>query len=68
MSCTVNDYEFDVNAFIQDAVQRASTGGLCELAFGQNLFLTDLFAGFEIWSGGTGLRVNEFTANVVPRP
>jgi hypothetical protein len=64
---TVNDYEFDLNAFIQDAVQRAGTGGLRGLAFGSNLFLTDVFAGFEIWSGGAGLRVNEFTADVQPR-
>jgi hypothetical protein len=64
---TVNDYEFDLNAFIQDAVQRASTGGLRGLAFGSNLFLADIFAGFEIWSGGAGLRVNEFTADVQPR-
>jgi hypothetical protein len=64
---TVNDYSFDLNVFIQDSVQRASTGGLRGLQFGSNLFLTDVFAGFEIWAGGTGLRVNEFTADVVPR-
>ena len=38
------------------AVQR----GLLNPSF----FLTDVFAGFEIWSGGTGLRVNEFTVDV----
>jgi hypothetical protein len=64
---TVNDYTFDLNVFIQDAVQRASTGGLRGLQFGSNLFLTDVFAGFEIWSQGTGLSVNEFTADVIPR-
>jgi hypothetical protein len=65
---TINDYQFDLNVFIQDAVQRANTGGLRGLAFSPNLFLTDVFAGFEIWSQGTGLRVNEFTAEVLPRP
>ncbi len=64
---TVNDYPFDLNVFIQDAVQRASTGGLRGLQFSSNLFLTDVFAGFEIWAGGAGLRVNEFTADVIPR-
>jgi hypothetical protein len=59
--------ELDLNVFIQDSVQRANTGGLRGLQFGSNLFLTDVFAGFEIWAAGTGLRVNEFTADVVPR-
>jgi hypothetical protein len=52
----IADYSFDLNLFIQDAVDR----GLLN----PNLFLTDIFAGFEIWSGGTGLRVNEFTVDV----
>jgi hypothetical protein len=53
---SIADYSFDLNLFIEDAVGR----GLLN----PNLFLTDIFAGFEIWSGGTGLRVNEFTVNV----
>lgn len=52
----IPDYSFDLNLFIRDAVQR----GLLN----QNMYLTDVFAGFEIWSGGTGLRVNEFTVDV----
>lgn len=52
----IPDYSFDLNLFIQDAVQR----GLLN----PNLFLTDIFAGFEIWSGGSGLRINEFTVDV----
>jgi hypothetical protein len=28
------------------------------------MFLTDVFAGFEIWSGGSGLRIDDFTVNV----
>jgi len=53
---SIPDYSFDLNLFIQDAVGR----GLLN----QNLFLTDVFAGFEIWSGGSGLRINEFTVDV----
>jgi hypothetical protein len=52
----IPDYSFDLNLFIRDAVQR----GLLN----QTMYLTDVFAGFEIWSGGSGLRVNEFTINV----
>jgi hypothetical protein len=52
----IPDYSFDLNLFIQDAVQR----GLLS----PDMFLTDVFAGFEIWSGGSGLQVNEFTVDV----
>jgi hypothetical protein len=61
---TINDYDFDLNVFIQDAVQRASSGGLRGLAFGSNLYLTDVYAGFEIWNGGQGLSVTNFEVNV----
>ena len=30
------------------------------------MFLTDVFAGFEIWNGGTGLRVDEFSIEINP--
>jgi hypothetical protein len=30
------------------------------------MFLTDVFAGFEIWGGGQGLRVDEFSAEINP--
>ncbi len=58
------DYQFDLNLFIRDAVQRSQMGQLNALQFPANLFLTDIFAGFEIWGGGTGLRIDEFTAVV----
>jgi glycosyl hydrolase family 12 len=54
----IPDFSFDLKAFIDDALGR-SIGG-----FNNTLFLTDIFAGFEIWSGGAGLRVNEFSATV----
>jgi hypothetical protein len=53
---SIPDYSFDLNLFIQDAVNR----GLLN----PNLFLTDIFAGFEIWSGGRDLAVREFTVDV----
>jgi hypothetical protein len=56
---SVQNYSFDLKAFIDDAVQR-------NVGLTTGMFLTDVFAGFEIWSGGTGLRVNEFTAVVNP--
>jgi hypothetical protein len=49
---------FDLNAFIQDAVTN-SRGG-----FNGSWYLTDVFAGFEIWSGGAGLKVEQFSASV----
>jgi hypothetical protein len=52
----IPDYSFDLNLFIQDAVQR----GLLS----PTMFLTDVFGGFEIWSGGSGLRIDEFTVDV----
>jgi hypothetical protein len=53
---SIPDYSFDLNLFIQDAVNRN--------LLSPNFFLTDVFAGFEIWSGGSGLRVNAFTVDV----
>jgi hypothetical protein len=52
----IPDYSFDLNAFIEDAVQNGNLNG--------NLFLTDVFAGFEIWSGGGNLSVTNFTVDV----
>lgn len=60
----LTDYSFDLNDFIQDAVQRSQRGELNGLQFSPNLLLTDIFAGFEIWSGGANLSVTAFTAEV----
>jgi len=49
---------FDLNLFIQEAVGNGRGG------FNANWYLTDVFAGFEIWSGGAGLAVSEFSAVV----
>src|SRR5690606_28552236 len=42
----VNSLSFDLKDFIDDAVTRGYLGG--------DLYLTDVFAGFEIWNGGAG--------------
>jgi hypothetical protein len=47
---------FDMNAFIDDAV---GTGIL-----DANLYLSLIFAGFEIWSGESGAQVTKFCARV----
>jgi len=60
----IPDYAFDLNVFIRDAITRSQAGQLNGVNFNANLFLTDVFGGFEIWGGGQGLRVDEFTAVV----
>lgn len=60
----LTDYEFDLNDFIQDAVRRSQSGQLNGLTFSPNLFLTDVFAGFEIWNGGNNLRIDAFEVEV----
>lgn len=60
----IPDYNFDLMVFIRDAINRSQAGQLNGANFNANLFLTDVFGGFEIWSGGQGLRVDEFTALV----
>lgn len=49
--------EFDLNAFIQHATTR---GGAIQSSW----YLTNVFAGFEIWSGGVGLKTTAFYAIV----
>jgi cellulose 1,4-beta-cellobiosidase len=48
---------FDLNQFIQDSV----TNGY---GITSSMYLSIIFAGFEIWSGGDGLAVNNFCAQV----
>jgi Glycosyl hydrolase family 12 len=49
--------EFDLNAFIQHATTR---GGAIQSSW----YLSNVFAGFEIWSGGVGLKTTAFYAIV----
>ena len=52
----VKDLSFDLKNFIDDAVANGSAdmsaGGGITQAFSSSWYLTDVFAGFEIWSGG----------------
>jgi hypothetical protein len=43
---------FDAMAFVNDAIAR----GVAQRAW----YITSVQAGFEIWNGGTGLKINEF--------
>jgi xyloglucan-specific endo-beta-1,4-glucanase len=49
---------FDLNAFIRDAVENRP-GTLTDV-----MYLTNIFTGFEIWSGGVGLQTTSFCAGV----
>lgn len=60
---TVNDFSANLKAFMDDAVARSGPG-LNGFTFTNNLVLTDVFGGAEIWSGAQGLSVDEFTVNV----
>jgi len=52
----LNSLSFDLNMFIKDAVTRG---------YVQNSWsLTNVFSGFEIWSGGIGLETTDFAVSV----
>ncbi len=51
----LNSLTFDLKDFMVDA---ASHG------IGSNMYLTDVFGGFEIWGGGSNLAMEEFSINV----
>jgi hypothetical protein len=53
----VDDLEFDLNHFIRDSVENGY--GITD-----EMYLSVIFAGFEIWGGGHGLTVNRFCADV----
>jgi hypothetical protein len=53
---TINSLSFDLNDFIKDAVTRG--------VLSNSMYLTNIFAGFEIWSGGVGLKTDNFCAVV----
>ncbi len=57
---------FDLKDFIDDAVTAKDTQNGITQAFSNTWYLTDVFAGFEIWSGGdaTGLKSTGFSIAV----
>lgn len=48
---------YDLNKFIQDAVNN-------NYGIRKDMYLSIVFAGFEIWGGGNGLQVKQFCAHV----
>lgn len=60
---TIPNFQANLKAFMTDAANR-SGAGLNGFTFSNNLVLTDIFGGAEIWSGSQGLNVSEFTVNV----
>jgi hypothetical protein len=55
-SSNVGSLAFDLNAFIKDAVTRGYLNN--------SQYLSVVFAGFEIWTGGTGVSSSRFCAIV----
>jgi hypothetical protein len=53
----INEYSFDLEDFIRNA---ADQFGVVQ----DSWYLTNIFAGFEIWSGGVGLSIDDFCAVV----
>jgi len=49
---------FDLNLFIRDAVTNHPE------TITDGMYLTNIFTGFEIWSGGVGLETTSFCAAV----
>ncbi len=48
----ITSLSFDLKNFIDDAVSNADTANGITQAFSSSWYLTDVFAGFEIWNGG----------------
>ena len=53
----LDSLSFDLNKFIQDSVTNS-------YGVTSSMYLSIVFAGFEIWSGGDGLTVEQFCAQV----
>jgi hypothetical protein len=54
----IETLDFDLNAFIQDAVKNG-------YGITSSMYLSLIFAGFEIWGGGNGLQAKAFCASVL---
>jgi hypothetical protein len=52
----ISEWSYDLNDFIKHAVSQS--------VIKSSWYLTNIFAGFEIWSGGTGLTTDNFCAIV----
>lgn len=52
----INKLTFDLNDFIKDAIKQGKVSS--------SMYLSVIFAGFEIWAGGDKATVNNFCAKV----
>ena len=52
----------DLNKFIRDAVDNRTSGSG---TITDAMYLTNIFAGYEIWKGGFGPQTNSFCAAVL---
>ena len=62
-STTINEWSFDLNDFITDAKTRTSTAQSTPVV-SDSLYLTNVFAGFEVWSGISNLKTDKFCIQV----
>ncbi len=58
----INSWSFPLGAFIKDAASRTCSGSTT--CIGSSWYLTNVFAGFEIWKGGVGLATTDFGVTV----
>ena len=56
-STPIDGLAFDLNNFIQDAVTK-------QYGVTSSMYLSLVFGGFEVWSGGDGLELKQFCAAV----
>ncbi len=56
-STPLDSLSFDLNRFIRDSVTN-------QYGITDSMYLSIVFAGFEIWNGGDGLQANQFCAKV----
>jgi len=60
---SLNEWAFDLNDFITDAKTRTSTAQSTPV-INDNLYLTNVFSGFEVWSGVSALKTDKFCIQV----
>lgn len=62
-SSMISEWSFDLNDFITDAKTRTSTAQGTPV-ISDSLYLTNVFAGFEVWSGISNLKTDKFCIQV----
>jgi hypothetical protein len=59
---TLQSVDCDLKEFMTDASTKSYNG----MQLSSSWYLTDVFAGFEMWTGTTGLKASNFTVDVLP--